>query len=159
MQVSRGSAGRVGPEAANRERGIGKPEKHTKPSARVPNPFLLLNQEHQFNRLDSHEGAVGVYIYQALCLVAVCPLRFRDQFLPVVNRTSDIKKLSTMCFISGKHSCHLYIHVFVYVYTYMCISSVLRDLDMCRRCCSLYRWAMWYRTGPPHLKLLSSTYL
>jgi hypothetical protein len=57
MQVSRGSAGRVGPEAANRGRGIGKPEKHTKPSARVPSPFLLLNQEHQFNRLDSRMKA------------------------------------------------------------------------------------------------------
>jgi hypothetical protein len=133
--------------------------KNTQNPRRASQSFLFSYQEHQFNRLDSHEGAVGVYIYQALCLVAVCPLRFRDQFLPVVNRTSDIKKLSTMCFISGKHSCHLYIHVFVYVYTYMCISSVLRDLDMCRRCCSLSRWAMWYRTGPPHLKLLSSTYL
>ena len=133
--------------------------KNTQNPQRASESFFFSYQEHQFNRLDSHEGAVGVYIYQALCLVAVCPLRFRDQFLPVVNRTSDIKKLSTMCFISGKHSCHLYIHVFVYVYTYMCISSVLRDLDMCRRCCSLSRWAMWYRTGPPHLKLLSSTYL
>lgn len=65
---------------------------------------FLFYQEHQFNRLDSHEGAVGAYIYQALCLVTVCPSRFRDQILPVVNRTSDIKKLSTMCFISGKHS-------------------------------------------------------
>lgn len=33
-----------------------------------------------------------------------CPPRFRDQLLPVVNRTSDIKQLSKMCFISGKHT-------------------------------------------------------
>ena len=34
-----------------------------------------------------------------------CPPRFRDQLLPVVNRTSDITQLSKMCFISGKHTC------------------------------------------------------
>lgn len=34
------------------------------------------------------------------------PITISRQILPVVNRTSDITKLSKMCFISGEHTCN-----------------------------------------------------
>ena len=50
------------------------------------------------------KARLGLHRPGVMSVSSYCPSRFRDQFLPVVNRTSDIIKLSKMCFISGKHT-------------------------------------------------------
>lgn len=57
--------------------------------------FFFSIQEHQFSRLDPFgmKARLGLHRRRRYVCVTVARSRFRDQFSPVVNRTSDTKIL------------------------------------------------------------------
>ena len=103
------SAHCLAPRQPIAEEALVKPEQEQ--AARTQNPrlpaaelFLSLSSRTSIQPSGLHEGAVGATPARRYVWLPYCPSRFRDELLPVVNRTSDIKLLSKMCFISGKHA-------------------------------------------------------
>ena len=90
-QVPRGNAGTIGPEAANRGRGIAKPEKHTKRAA-GPRNSLFFSYTKNINstvwtRMKARLGRTSTRRYVWL---PYAHHDFETNLSPVVNRTSDI---------------------------------------------------------------------
>jgi hypothetical protein len=68
-------------------RGLESTQNLTRACSAFPFPF---DQEHQFNRLDYMKARLGLHRPGVMSVPSYCPSRFRDELLPVVNRTSDI---------------------------------------------------------------------
>lgn len=69
-------------------------------------PFLLLTTRTsiQPSGLICMKARLGLTSARRFVWPPYWPITISRQILPVVNRTSDITKLSKMCFISGKHT-------------------------------------------------------